>query len=76
MAYISKNKARQIASEWYDGQWSALYQFLSSGVYLPENHSRYIKEVNELYTYAKNKKQTNEINQLKRWFMYKKNESK
>ena len=28
---ISDGKARRIASEWHDGQWSALYMFASTG---------------------------------------------
>ncbi len=42
-----KESIRQICTEWHGGQWSALYQFCSSGIYLPENHLRYLKELQE-----------------------------
>lgn len=38
---------QKICSNWHNGQWSALYQFTSSGIYLPENHLRYLKEIQE-----------------------------
>jgi hypothetical protein len=37
--------AIQISANWHSGQWSALYQFASSGVYMVENHLRYLQEV-------------------------------
>lgn len=42
---LTVNKAKDIASAWHGGQWSALYQFASSGVYLPQNHLRYLHEI-------------------------------
>lgn len=43
---ISVQKAREIASHWHGGQWSALYQFASSGVVTKENLNRYFSEIN------------------------------
>lgn len=75
---ISNQLARQIANEWHGGQWSALYQFASSGVYLIENHLRYLKEVQEalepefyLYPTTLSKRNQASLNSLKRWFEYK-----
>lgn len=39
------NTAVKISSNWHGGQWSALYQFASSGVYVVENHLRYLQEI-------------------------------
>ena len=38
---------RKLCSVWHDGQWSALYQFSSSMVYIPENHLQYLREIQE-----------------------------
>ena len=42
---ISLAKAKEIASHWHGGQWSALYQFASSGKVLNENFHRYLNEL-------------------------------
>jgi hypothetical protein len=42
-----KEQIQKTCAEWHGGQWSALYQFCSSGVYLVENHLRYLKELQE-----------------------------
>ena len=79
--HISTAKARKIASDWHGGQWSALYQFASSGVFVPENYSRYSNEINaEIereteYHSRITKKQSNELWQLRKYFEYKRNEN-
>lgn len=40
-------QVRNLCATWHGGQWSALYQFCSSGVYMVENHLRYLKELQE-----------------------------
>jgi hypothetical protein len=47
MRTITSQRCIEICIHWHGGQWSALYQFLSSGVYMPENHLRYLKELQE-----------------------------
>lgn len=37
--------AIRITTQWHGGQWSAFYQFSSSGKYMIENHLRYLQEV-------------------------------
>ena len=75
---ISTNRAREIANSWHGGQWSALYQFGSSGVYMPENHLRYLREVQQCFeTEYKLKpselpqKHKGELASLKRYFTFK-----
>jgi hypothetical protein len=78
-AIISTDRAKEIASHWHGGQNSALYQFLSSGKYLLENHLRYLQEVQQdidypeqaLYPYTLAKKDERELNSLKIFFEYK-----
>jgi len=45
MSGINVNRAMEIASHWHNGQWSALYQFASSGKILKENYQRYLNEL-------------------------------
>lgn len=40
-------QVKKVCQDWHGGQWSAVYQFGSSGIYLPENHLRYLKEIQE-----------------------------
>ncbi len=75
---ISKNRCIEICTSWHGGQWSALYQFLSSGVYMPENHLKYLKELQEcrepeyyLHPGTISKKNDAELNSAQRWFIYK-----
>jgi hypothetical protein len=76
---LSKDRAREIASHWHGGQWSALYQFMSSGVYMPQNHLWYLFEIiqdieNEYhapYPRKLSQKETRELKSLIRWFAYK-----
>lgn len=42
---IKPATAQKIASYWHGGQWSAFYQFSSSGVIVKENVLQYLKEV-------------------------------
>ena len=42
-----KKSAIKISSNWHGGQWSALYQFASSGIYVIENHLRYLQEIED-----------------------------
>ena len=44
MKTITQVRAQQIASNWHGGQWSALYQFASSGIIIKENILLYIQE--------------------------------
>lgn len=69
---INTRKAQLISSYWYNGQWSALYQFLSSGIYLSENHDRYIREVENALKSAKLKKDKDELKKLKNYFIFRK----
>jgi hypothetical protein len=74
---IGLERAKQLATHWHGGQWSALYQFGSSGVYLKENHLLYLEEIEQeiyrpetaLRPFTRSKKQTNELITLKRFFL-------
>ncbi len=68
--------AKKICSNWHGGQWSALYQFASSGEYIVENHLRYLQEVEtalhpeyNLYPGELNKKDTGNLTGLKWYFI-------
>jgi len=47
MKTITSKRCREICQNWHGGQWSALYQFASSGVYLVANHLKYLRELQE-----------------------------
>lgn len=47
MKTISQTHALNLCAAWHGGQWSALYQFASSGKYLIENHLRYLQEITQ-----------------------------
>lgn len=73
---LRKETAKKISSNWYGGQWSALYQFASSGIYTIENHLRYLQEVEtdlhpeyKLYPGELNKKDETDLNNLKAFFI-------
>jgi hypothetical protein len=75
---ISKNRAKEICSNWHNGQWSALYQFGSSGVFLIESTLIYLKEVQEclepeynLHPSSLSKAHEKELNSLKNFFLFK-----
>lgn len=68
--------AVRVCSNWYGGQWSALYQFLSSGIYMPENHLRYLQEIEtdlhpeyNLCPGELSKRDERELNGLKQFFI-------
>lgn len=74
-----KNKtAQSICASWHGGQWSALYQFASSGIYTVENHLRYLQEIEtclhpeyNLYPGELTKTQERELTKLKSYFLMK-----
>ena len=75
---ISKNKAKEICSLWHGGQWSNLYQFASSGVFIGPNCLKYLKEIQEclepefyLHPATLSKKNERELNSLKNFFEFK-----
>jgi len=75
MKTISINRCKEICAIWYDGLNSALYQFASSGVYMAENHLRYLKELQEcrepeyyLYPGTISKRNDNELKSCIRFF--------
>lgn len=47
MRTITKKRAKEICSLWHDGQYSALYQFASSGIYARENALHYLREIQD-----------------------------
>jgi hypothetical protein len=72
---LSKDKAREVASDWHGGQWSALYQFASSGEYVPGYQKKYLFEIAEnipLASYT----QKRLLKKLKSWFVYKSKQHK
>lgn len=69
---ISKREAREIASHWHGGQWTALYSFMSSGEIDPPV-DKYIEEVAENFP-VENKKDKMELKKLLQFFRYKKRE--
>jgi hypothetical protein len=73
MNIISKDKAKEIAGQFYDGQWSALYQFCSSGVFIKDDYHKYLTEIDFMYM-GFEPKYKKELKQLRDWFTYKNNE--
>jgi hypothetical protein len=76
MKTITTNRAKEICDMWHGGQWSALYQFASSGVYTAENHLRYLQEIESdlhpeynLYPGSLSKRNERELNSLKKFFI-------
>ena len=68
--------AIKLSAQWHNGQWSSLYQFASSGVYLMANCLRYLQEVESclhpeynLYPGFLNKKDEKDLNNLKQYFI-------
>lgn len=47
MKTIAKKRASQICSYWHGGQWSKLYQFASSAIFVPANILEYLRELQE-----------------------------
>jgi len=78
MKAISRARAQEIANYWHGGQWSALYQFTSSGVFMPENSERYLSELWDclqpefaLHPGELSQKNEKELKSLFRWFAFK-----
>jgi len=76
MKTITKNRCAEICSHWHGGQNSALYQFCSSKVFLPENILHYLKELQEcrepeyyLHPGTINKKNDAELKSCQRYFV-------
>lgn len=76
MKQITTIRAKEIASHWHGGQWSALYQFASSGIMTDENTLRYFREVEDalhpeynLYPGELTQKEERELTLLKRYFL-------
>lgn len=67
---IKLDKAKRIASEWHDGQRSALYQFASSGIIVPQNYNDYQDEIQKNINIAKTNKDINELHQLSQYLYY------
>jgi hypothetical protein len=65
---ISTLAAREIAMGWHGGQWSALYQFGSSGVYMDSYYDLYISEIDSNLNSAKSDRG---LKALKKYFQYK-----
>ena len=68
--------AVKICSNWHGGQWSAFYQFASTGIYTVENHLRYLQEVEDclhpeynLHPSTLNKKDSTNLEGLKQFFI-------
>jgi hypothetical protein len=74
---IPLERAKELASNWHGGQYSAMYQFASSYTYLRENHLLYLEEIEQdihrpetaLRPFYRSKKDTNELIALKRFFI-------
>lgn len=76
MKRITTARAQQICSNWHGGQWSAFYQFASSGIYTIENHLEYLKECEDclhpeyaLHPGELTQRQEQELNSLKKYFI-------
>ena len=66
---IRKETAQKICNSWHGGQWSALYQFGSSGVFVPDNSIRYLWEImqdlqNEFFAPYPHELKNGEVKQL------------
>lgn len=73
---MRQKTAQQICSNWHGGQWSAYYQYASSGIYLPANHLRYLQETEDnlhpeyaLHPSELTKKDERELTNLKSFFI-------
>lgn len=74
---ITAERARAIASQWHGGQWSALYQFASSGIFHVPNTLKYFQELEfdlepEFWNakeVTRTKKDLKELNSLKKYLL-------
>lgn len=77
MRTIKKQRAQELASQWHGGQWSALYQFASSGTVLEENALCYIEEILQemqrpetaLHPFHRSQSEHNTLIRLKNYFI-------
>jgi len=78
MNFIKLERAKEITTHWHGGQWSALYQFGSSGVYDTKNALRYLHEVQygcidyceyALHPFTHTQKDLRELNSLLQFFL-------
>jgi hypothetical protein len=72
---MRKLTAQKLCSYWHGGQWSALYQYSSSGLYAYQNALKYLQEIEtclhpeyNLYPSVLSKKNEKELNSLKQYF--------
>jgi hypothetical protein len=72
MKLISNKKACLIASYWHGGQWSALYQFCSSGVIVEANKPDYHKEIEADILNTTTVKDSKQLNQLSNYIIFSK----
>ena len=75
---ITTERAREIAGQWHGGQWSGLYQFASSGIFVPQSILHYLHEVQHggidapelaLHPYSLTVKDRSELESLLRYFL-------
>lgn len=74
---MRKETALKMCQEWHGGQWSALYQFASSGIFSHENALRYVSEVQKeierpeyaLRTFSRAKSTTDKLTKLRDFFL-------
>ena len=79
MRTITNKKAIELCRLWHGGQWSALYQFSSSGMIIKQNALWYIEEIlQEMYKpetslipFIRSQKDRNELIKLKNYFLNK-----
>jgi hypothetical protein len=75
--FISKERAKEICSHWYGGQWTALYSYASTGEYCEKYALKYLKEIEEelqneffsVYPRVLTGKEYRELNSLKNYFL-------
>jgi hypothetical protein len=74
---MRKETAIKMCQEWHGGQWSALYQFASSGQFVHENALRYVSEVQKdierpeyaLRTFSRAKSTTDKLIRMRDFFI-------
>ena len=69
------DQIRKVCASWHGGQWSALYQFASSGIFIHDNILRYLRELQEcrepeyyLYPCTISKHDDLKLSACQRWF--------
>lgn len=75
MKTIKKETAIKTSSAWHGGQWSPLYQFASSGIFLPEQSKQYLNDIQRcleteyyLHPVELSKKDRSDLTKLKTYF--------